>query len=150
MTKERKIRVGVAMIFILGAIVVAAAGDLTPATVENDLYRTAGGTSLSGFFWQGSTLRLTNWVCYADATGVTTQNLTDCRITIALGNETASTIYTGTVQVAAAGSFWADLTVPTNAGSQYIECTLTDTGQTPNVVFTYPWYPITTKARIAD
>lgn len=142
--------VAIWMLPVIAIAALAAAGDLQPATVDNDCYRTASGSALSGTYWRNTTLRMTNWVCYSDATGTTTQSLTDVVVTVDLGNATASTEYTGTVYLAASGMFTCDVTVPTNTGSQYIQVTLTDTGQSPNVVFTYPWYSIVTQDRIGD
>jgi hypothetical protein len=151
MKNSRKIKAIVVGIFVLGSIMVAAAGDLNPATSEKDLIRTSTGIPLSTPYFRGSTLRLTNWVCYADATGTTTQDLTDCVAAVVVGSTGSAVTYTGTIQVAAEGTFAVDITVPTNATlAQYIEVTLTDTGQSPNVSFTYPWYGITTKARLGE
>ncbi len=135
--------------FLMGALMLAFSGDLQPATVANDCYRTTSGDSL-GAYWRGATIRLTNWVAYADAEGTTTQNLHEVDVTIAVGNTTTASNYTGTVADTNNGLFWCDITIPTNSGAQYVEVTLTDTGQTPNVIYTYPWYALTTKERIGE
>lgn len=138
-------------LFGIGAIVVAMAGDLSPATASNVCYRTASGSPLIGSFVRGSTLRLTNWLACANATGTATQNLTGIRTEITVGTESFSQVYTATVQNAAAGLFACDITVPTNTTAQQnIEVMLVDTGVTPNVSYVYPWYTFGTRATLRE
>jgi hypothetical protein len=135
--------------FLIGAAVVAIAGDLVPATVSNQCFRTASGSPLIGTFVRGSTLRMTNFVCLADASGSVTQNLTGVKVEVTVGSESLSTTYTGHVYNAAAGLFACDVLIPTNTTAfQSVEVFLCDTGQTPNVTYFYPPYSLGTRASL--
>jgi hypothetical protein len=137
-----------ATVLLAGAVVVSLADGLVPATVSNGCYRTPSGATLIGTFTRGASLRLTNWVAYADSTGSSTQNLDGIRVEVTVGTEAQATTYTATVQNATSGTFSCDVTVPTNTAQQNIEVYLCDTGQTPNVTFSYPWYTFGTRASL--
>jgi hypothetical protein len=83
---------------------------------------TASGSSQT--YTRGDSLLFTNCVACGSSTG-TIQTLTNVTLTIAVGNTDAHTLYTGTVQSAAAGTWWCSATVPTS-GTVYVETRIVD------------------------
>jgi len=150
MKRHPKLHLIAAGLLAVLSVSVVLAGDLVPLTVTHSCYRTTSGASMSGTFYRGNSVRGA-FTLFSDATGVTTQSLADCTVAVVLGNASATSNVTATVSNAAAGLISFDWTVLTNnTATQYAEISVTDTGQTPNVIFTYPLYGYVTKARLGD
>jgi hypothetical protein len=91
-------------------------------------------------FFEGTTLRLTNCVLYAGTTtNSARQGLTDVSIDVRVGSLTTNVPYVGAVASATNGTWWCDISVPTNVSSCYLQVKLTDS--TTNV-YIYPWKSI--------
>ena len=94
-------------------------------------------------FYQDSTLRLTNCVVYAGATtNSAVQGLDGVTITVSVGTSSTNVAYTGAAIVAADGTWWADVVVPSFVTASYLQVKLTD-GSTNTYI--YPWKGIRTK-----
>lgn len=126
------------LVFVSAMLMQAAADPVIPATLTINLVRdTGGGGFASGvMYFKGDTIRLTNCVIYTGAdTNSPVQDLTGVVIDIVLGNSqyTNNASATGNIQVAASGTFWAELTVPNQAGHPYLQISITNEAS-----FTFP------------
>ena len=117
----------------LCALLTVAADPVAPAACPLTLYRDAPAvyTYLNAVnYYQGDYISFSNSVMYATAdldTNSVVQNLSNCVITVTIGNETVTASTTGTIINASAGTWNAALTVPEVAPSCYIEVTVSNT-----------------------
>jgi hypothetical protein len=140
-----------AVLFVLAFLLVTiyARAEVTPANTSITFLR--GDTSVEvsgGPFYKGVTLLLTNCVLYAGATtNLGVQDLTSCSITCKVGSVTTAYVTSaGTVQSAAAGTFWVSFTVPTNLDNAAIlQVTVYDNAGNS---YTYPWKNISIRSAL--
>lgn len=94
-------------------------------------------------FYRSVTLRFTNCVAKAGTTaGSAAQGLDGVTVQVKIGTATNDTVaYTGSVQVAASGTWFCNVTTPTGT-TAYVQVKLTDS-QTNSYI--YPWKVIKTK-----
>ena len=79
------------------------------------------------YFVEGTTLLMTNCVIYSGSTtSSVVQGLDGVAVELRVGDLFSSTAYTGTVQVAASGTWWKAITVPTNYTSLFLQLKVTD------------------------
>ena len=139
------------VLLAIGAVLACVASALATDTVApqqvslTHLRDEATANASPVTFWTGNSLLLTNCVCYAGTTnGSAVQGLDGVSVTIKVGNTDSAATYTGTVQNASAGTYWANVTVPTN-GSVYIQTTLTDSATN---TYTYAWKALGVKSKL--
>jgi len=125
---------------LVAGVALMSRADLAPASMSNTLARTAQDSTLVGYYFEGSTLLLTNWQCFSDADSLVTQDLTGIEVALRVGVTSTNVPYTGNVYNAQTGYFGATITVPsiTTAPSVSVQVTLTDTNSL--VTFVYPLY----------
>lgn len=118
--------VALAVVALALTTIAALAGSyVAPATCTfTNLREQATLSGGAATYTRGDTLLFTNCVVCSDTTG-TVQQLSNVTVTIAVGNTDAATIYTATVQNAAAGTWTKSITVPTS-GTVYVETRLVD------------------------
>jgi hypothetical protein len=109
-----------------------------PASVAVTSLRGEAIVSLSqSAFFAGTTLRLTNCVAYAGtSTNSSKQGLTNVDLEIRIGSTTTNAPYVGNVASATNGTWWCDISLPTNMSTVYFQLKLTDS--TTNI-YIYPW-----------
>jgi hypothetical protein len=118
----------------------ARAADVVPANTAIVFLRADPSEIVTnGPFYKGATLLLTNCIFYAGtSTNAGVQDLTSCSITCKVGTTTSALITTnGTIQSAAAGTWWTRFTVPTNLDNSAIfQATIYDANGNS---YTYNW-----------
>jgi hypothetical protein len=131
---------------LCGAIATAADDTVQPASCTATNFRgvASGAYASPDYFFEGTWLLLTNWVGH---TGPTTnypvQGLSNVVKEVRIGNTTSNILYTGNVQNATAGTWWALVKVPTNSGgSAWIQ--VRDLDSITND-YINPWLMINTK-----
>lgn len=110
-----------------------AADPVAPAACPLSLYRDAPAvyTYLNAVnYYQGDYITFSNSVMYSTAdlgTNSVAQNLSNCVITVTMGNDTVTASTTGTILNASAGTWNAAMIVPAVTPSCYIEVTVSNT-----------------------
>ena len=145
----KKIRFVLAIALIVVGLVpvmrLALGGDVVaPASVTVTNFREEAESYISGvYYYEGTTLRFTNCVIYSGTdTNSSVQGLDDVSVIVDVGTTTTNIAYTGTVQVATNGTWWADVSVPSNLSLTYVQTKISDTnGNT----YIYPWKMMRTK-----
>jgi uncharacterized protein (TIGR03437 family) len=142
---EKWVALAVLTVALLANIVFGA-DDVAPATLsitnvrdEAQAYVPNGST----YYFEGTTLRLTNCTMYAGtSTNSSAQGLDSVTIDIDVGTTSTNVNYSGTAQVASNGTYYCDITVPENLATAYIQVKITDASTN---VYIYPWKMIRTK-----
>jgi hypothetical protein len=133
---------------VAGTVVVLNAFALDPANTTVTFRRSDPSETVTGGpFYKGATLLLTNCVLYADTTTNSPQNLTDCTVVAKVGSTTLAYVTaTGTVQSAAAGTFYVSFSVPTNLdNSAILQVQITHTNGTSYI---YNWKSIALRSSL--
>ena len=117
---------------------VSASDAVEPASVAVTSLRSEAVVAVSpSAFFAGTTLRLTNCVAYAGTTtNSAKQGLTDVDLEIRIGTTSSNAAYAGTAANVTNGTWWCDVTLPTNLSTVYLQLKLTDS-VTNNYI--YPW-----------
>ncbi len=146
-----KIRIAIlfGVVFMVSLAGVAQATDTvapaesSPIFTRSELYASV----TNGPFYKGATLMLTNCFCSAGVDTHTTQGLSSVTCELKIGSATATWLTTtGTVQSAAAGTFWVSFTVPTNAdNSALMQLKITDAATNSYI---YPWKTIPVRSAL--
>lgn len=126
----------------------AVAGDaVEPANVTFTNFRAEAEAYVgSETYFELSTLRMTNCVCYSGTdTNSAIQGLDGVTVTIDVGTTTTNVAYSGTVQVASNGTWYCDVTVPDVDGTPYVQVKITDASTN---TYIYPWKILRTKASL--
>ena len=93
-------------------------------------------------FYQGDYISFSNSVMYTDSTGTTPQNLSNCVITVTVGNSTVSNMATGYIVNATGGVWGAEVIIPA-ADPCYIEVGVSNVFN-----YTYPREKVRTRAKL--
>ena len=126
---------------MLSALCAWAGDAVSPASCTYTNSRTDTASYVSDTeYYRGSTLLFTN--CLILTTGGATQGLDGVTVEMRWGSTAASLCYTGTVQSAAAGTWWYSFTVPTNYEAPNIQIKVTDSNTNSYI---YPWRLVHTK-----
>jgi hypothetical protein len=135
----------VVMAVVAGVIGLATAGDaVEPAKGAVVCVRDEGVAYINATeYYRGTTLLLTNCVVYSGTTTNTPQGLSNVTVTCKFGLSTTNVTFSGTVASAAAGTWWASFSVPTNWEAPYLQVQITDENTN---TFIYPWKMVRTKA----
>jgi hypothetical protein len=146
------LRRSLVVLFLLSSVVchlssVLAADEVVPASLTiTNLRDEATDFATPVEFFKGTSLRLTNCVAFAGTTtNSARQGLTDVTIEVKVGNTTTSATYSGTAQVATNGTWFCDVTVPTNSGACSLQVKITSA--TTNS-YIYPWKHLNRKDAI--
>lgn len=132
----------IAVAFVALVIAMSAAfvhAEVTPANTSVTFLRADPSEIVTnGPFYEGATLLLTNCILYAGTSTNVVQDLTSCSITCKVGTTTTAYVTTnGTIQSAAAGTWWTKFTVPTNVDNSAIfQVTVYDNAGNS---YTYNW-----------
>ena len=142
MKRMRLMMASAVVALVVGLVVFAFAGDaVTPATCTFTSARTDTQSYVSDTeYYRGSSLLLTN--CLILTTGGATQGLDAVTVEVRWGSTASMLCYTGTVQSAAAGTWWMSFTVPTNYEAPNIQIKVTDSNTNSYI---YPWRLVHTK-----
>lgn len=113
------------VLLALGLWPARAADSVEPASCTFTNVRSEAVATLSaGTIYRGASLNLTN--CVACTTNSSTvQGLDGVTVSVSVGNTSTNVDYSGTVQVAASGTWHCTVTVP-DLSSFYIQVKLTD------------------------
>lgn len=136
----------VSMLAVLGMKAFA----LDPATITFTNFRDKASIELAtdAKYWQGDTLRFTNMVAFSGATtNSARENLTDCSVTVVLGDSTSNLTFSGGIQNATAGTWKCETTVPA-VDPCYIQVTVTQTNTGTN--YTYWTSKAQTSTKMGD
>ena len=128
-----------AVALMIGLFAALLRADVTPAYTSVTFLRADPSEIVTnGPFYKGATLLLTNCILYATTSTNTVQDLTSCSITCKVGTTTTAYVTTnGTIQSAAAGTWWTKFTVPTNVdNSAIMQVTIYDASGNS---YTYNW-----------
>ena len=124
------------------AFVATATDYVMPNTVALSCKRGTSETTLSGNFYKGTQMLLTNCQCFADSTGATTQGLSGVTVQVVIGAVGYTTTYTAAVVNAAAGTWALAAAVPTNTVSPlYMQVQIIDAATNSYI---YPWFYFST------
>lgn len=129
----------------LAATAVCLADPVTPASCIITNLRDVADSALYAndvSYYQGDYISFSNSVMFTDSTGTVTQDLTDCTITVTLGNASVSNTATGYIINASAGLWGAEVVVPA-ADPCYIEVGVSNVFN-----YTYPREKIRTRAKL--
>ena len=115
-----------------------AADAVEPASVSFNCFRGEAITAAAqSYFFESTTLRLTNCVAWSGTTtNSARQGLASVAVEVKVGTLSSNVAYSGVVEVATNGTFGCDITVPTNMASVFLQIKLTDSSTN---VFIYPW-----------
>lgn len=95
-----------------------------------------------GYYYEGTSLLFTNCVLYSGAdTNSGVQGLDGVTIELRVGSALTNRLYSGTVQEAAAGKWWANVTVPSNMSPAFVQVKVIDANTNSYI---YPWKMINT------
>lgn len=120
-----------------------AADAVEPATATITNLRGEAVATLPDTYCKGTTLRFTNCVAFAGtSTNSARQGLDSVIVELRLGTIASNVIYTGTVAVASNGTWWCDVTVPTNNLDLNLQIKLTDVATN---TYIYPLKSISTR-----
>lgn len=97
------------------------------------------------YYYEGASLLCTNCVVYSGGdTSAAVQGLNGVTIQVRVGSATTNILYSGTVQSAPAGTWWANINVPASSGGTvFFQVKLIDAGTNSYI---YPWKMIKTMA----
>ena len=121
---------------------------LDPATITYTNFRDVASIELASTasYFESTTIRATNMIAYSGGTtSSAVENLTNSIVVWTLGNIDVSTTVTGTVMVAADGTWWAEATVPaySNGSEFYLQTMIVDTNE--SISYTYEWLKLKNK-----
>jgi hypothetical protein len=145
----KKIALAIAMALALyGAS--RAADAVEPAnTTYNSIRGEAVGAVPGGQYYQGTTLLLTNCICFSDTSGIVTQGLGDVSVTLTVGNSSSNVEYSATTYASggdAVTNMWtATITVIDGETTQNLQLKLEDVSGN---IYIYPWKILQNKASL--
>lgn len=115
-----------------------AADSVIPASLTiTNLRDEAVAYASDAWFFEDTTLRLTNCVLFAGTTtNAAKQGLSQVTVQLKAGNTTTSATYIGTAQVESNGTYSCDLIVPAYSGTCYLQVKVTDASTNSYI---YPW-----------
>jgi hypothetical protein len=137
----------------LAVVGIALAGEVTPASLQLSCKRTTtpSGNVTNTTYWQGDYITFTNSQMFSDSSGVVTQDLEGCTITVTMGSLTTTNPTSGTtsselylIDDGTDGYWGGELIVPA-ANPCYIEVSVSNV-----FTFTYPRYRIATQAHLGE
>lgn len=116
----------------------ARAGDeVTPSYVTITNFRGEAVGTISGTYYQDSTLRLTNCVLYAGtSTNAAKQGLDGVTVTVSVGTAATNVDYAATVLSTNLGTYACDVVVPSFVTAPYLQVKITDANTN---IYVYPW-----------
>jgi len=141
---KRAILIAAAAVLLLGGVRNASAADaVVPESCSvTNLRGEAQGKVGTADFYRGASILLTNCVLYAGtSTNSARQGLDGVTVECRIGAQDLSTAYTGTVDVASNGTWFATVAAPTNSSSAWLQIKITDGSGNSYI---YPWKTITT------
>ena len=140
--KRMRLMIAAAVALLVGLVVFAMAADaVSPQTCTFTSARTDTASYIDATeYYRGSSLLFTN--CLILTTGGATQGLDTVTVEMRWGSTASMLCYTGTVQSAAAGTWWMSFTVPTNYEAPNIQIKVTDSNTNSYI---YPWRLVHTK-----
>jgi len=130
---------------VLGFGMLGRSDDVVPASIAITNYRDATSIvqPLDTTFFENSSILFTNCVMYAGAnTNSARQGLSNVTINVRLGNQSASTAYTGHALVATSGTWYCVGAVPTNMDYFYVQVQIVDPSTNS---YTYEWQKLLTR-----
>jgi len=147
----RKVLTGLtAMLLVLLVGVGIAADAVQPATLAVTSLRGEAVTTVSGTFYTGSTLLLTNCVIYSGTTtNSDVQGLDGVDVEVRVGRASTNVATAATVDVAASGTWYASVTVPTDVVADKFSLQVKITDADTNI-FIYPWKTVNVTTALDD
>jgi len=126
--KVFSLRSSVFSLLLLAAPCAFADDVLDPPTAAVTNIRSEAVAQIPGGpYYEGTTLRLTNNLAYSGgSTSSAVQGLAGMTVEARVGDLFSSTAYTGTVQVATAGTWTVSFPIPSNYPTTYLQTKLTD------------------------
>lgn len=142
-----KLRAIVAIALCGVAMLALAVDSVKPANVAFNSLRDEAQGYISGvYYYEGSSLLLSNCVIYSGTTTNTAkQGLSGVTIAVDVGTTTTNWTYAGTVISAAQGKWKSTIVVPTGLSQTYIQLKITDSHTNSYI---YPWKMMRTKASL--
>lgn len=147
MKQKTAMRVWYVAAAIVGMLIghVMADDSVEPSSCTTTNYRgEAQGYVAAGSYYEGASLLFTNCVLYSGgSTSSPVQGLAGVTIQIRVGSAITNTLYSGTVQDAAAGKWFATVTVPSNMSPAFVQVKIIDASTNSYI---YPWKMVNTMA----
>lgn len=132
---------------VLGLVYpVGAADAVSPASCSITNFRgEAEGYVSEYYYFEGTTLLLTNCHMYASTGTNTVQGLSGVTITVDVGTTTTNLSYTGHAISTNLGTWWVSFPVPAGLPTVYVQTKVTDANTN---TYIYPWKMMRTKAAL--